>query len=415
MNQYKDKTLLIISGCAQAVPIIKFAKEKGLRIVVSDGDPDAPGFKLADEKLVASTFNVVESAREAKKSSENIRIDGVMSAAIDVPYTVAYVAKELGLYSIGVESAKYAMDKLLMKGLFRDANVPIGRFSTVNSFDHLERILPEITTSVVMKPTDSRGARGIVRLGRGVTPLRAYEEAVAQSPSGTCMIEEWIDGPQISTESVLTPDGISTPGLSLRNYDRLDEFFPYVIEDGGDLPADISETLKIEIDDLIQSAASALNITRGIIKGDIVLSSNGPLVIEIAPRLSGGFFCTHTGPLSSGVDIVEAAIDFALGLDVDYKKYKPVFDTFVCQRFLFSEQGLVKEVKLKDSLKNDRSVAFYNISVKEGDVIEKTTSHPCRVGSVITTGVSAIEARKAAKQALEAIEIIVESPGSDNA
>jgi biotin carboxylase len=412
MNQYEGKRLLIISGGAEALPIIEFARGLGLSVVVSDGDPDAPGFEIADERIVASTYAIVDTADKAKELSAKCKIDGVMSAAADVPYTVAYVAKELGaLPSIGVESGKYAMDKLLMKGLFRDAGVPIGRFSTVNSFDHLERILPEITSDIVIKPTDSRGARGVVRIGRGVTPLRGYEEAVKESPTGTCMIEEWIDGPQISTESVLTPEGISTPGLSLRNYSRSDEFYPYVIEDGGDLPADITEGQRREIDEVIKAAAGALNITRGIIKGDIVMSKNGALVIEIAPRLSGGFFCTHTGPLSSGVDIVKAAIDFALGFDVDYREYKPKFETFVSQRFLFPAPGTVKEVKVAESLKDDPRVAFLNISVKPGDVVSEIKSHPCRAGSVITTGKSKDEAKKAAIEALSGIEIIIGEDG----
>ncbi|MBE9531280.1 MAG: hypothetical protein IME98_00570, partial [Proteobacteria bacterium] len=182
MSEYKGKTLLIISGGIEAVPIIEFAKELGLRVVVSDGDENAPGFDLADERIVASTYSIVDVADKAKASSEKIKIDGVMSAAADVPYTVAYVAKQLGLPSIGVESAKYAMDKLLMKGLFRDAKVPIGRFTTVNSFDHMERILPEITSDIVIKPPDSSGARCVVRIGRDVTPLRGYEEAVKESP-----------------------------------------------------------------------------------------------------------------------------------------------------------------------------------------------------------------------------------------
>ncbi|MBE9531792.1 MAG: ATP-grasp domain-containing protein, partial [Proteobacteria bacterium] len=248
----------------------------------------------------------------------------------------------------------------------------------------------------------------VVRIGRDVTPLRGYEEAVKESPTGTCMIEEWIEGPQISTESVLTADGISTPGLSSRNYDRLEEFYPYVIEDGGDLPADITKEQRAEIDGVITAAANALSITSGVIKGDIVMSKDGPLVIEIAPRLSGGFFCTHTGPLSSGVSIVKAAIDFALGFDVDYKEYAPNFDKFVSQRFLFPKPGIVKEVKIDEKLKDDARIESINISVKPGDEIKEIKSHPCRAGSVIATGKSREDATEAALEALKGIKVIVE-------
>jgi biotin carboxylase len=408
MTDYKEKTLLIISGGKEAVPIIKIAKGLGLTVVVSDGDEQAPGFAFADASFVASTYNIMATTEGAKKYQENGKIDGVMSAAADVPYTVAYTAKQLGLPNIGIESAKYATDKLLMKGVFHDANVPIGRYTTVNSFDHLERILPEISTDVVIKPTDSRGARGVVRLGRDVTPFRAYEEAVKESPSGTCMLEEWIEGPQISTESVLTPEGIVTPGLSDRNYARLDEFFPYVIEDGGDLPADLTDEQKVEIDNVIKAAANALNITRGIIKGDIVMTKDGPIIIEIAPRLSGGYFCTHTAPLSSGVNIVKAAIDLALGLEVNLDDYKPDFSTNVCQRFLFPKQGTVKEVKVPASLYEPEWIEFLDVSIKPGDEVKEIKSHPSRGGSVIATGKTKEEARERAEEVIGSIELIMD-------
>ncbi len=409
MNKYKDKTLLIIGGSTEAVPIIKIAKEFALRVVVSDGDADAPGFDEADETIVADLDNIVESAEGALRSSANIRIDGVMSAAADVPYTVAYVAKELGgLPSIGVESAKYAMDKLLMKGLFKDAGVPTARFSSIESLDHLERVLDEIDTPVVIKPTDGRGARGVVRLLKGVERRWAYEEAINASPSRTCMIEEWIDGPRISTESVITKDNIATPIISDRNYDRLDEFSPYVIEDGGDLPADITEAEQTQIEKVIMAAAETLGISEAVIRADIVLGPDGPLVIEVAHGLGHSLLSIHAGLLSSGANIVEAAVGFALGLDVEAKDYRSAIDKYFCERFLFPGAGTVKELRVDERLKDDKRVAFLNLPIKPGDKIEKVSGQPLRAGSVITIGESTEEARVAVTEALAGIQIVID-------
>ena len=323
MKDYSGKTLLIIGGSKEAVPIIRIAKEMGLRVVVSDGEQHAPGFEEADERIVADIDNIVESAEAATHSSENIKIDGVMSAAADVPYTVAYVAKELGgLPSIGVESAKYAMDKLLMKGLFKDAGVPTVRFSTIESLDHLERVLDEIDTPVVIKPTDSRGAGGVVRLVKGVERRWAYEEAINASPSRTSMIEEWMEGARISSVSVISKDDMATPLILEKNYAHIDESSPCVVEE-GEMPADITEAERAGIEKIIMEAAKTLGISKAVIRTDIVLSPNGPLIIDAALGLDGASFSTHAGALESRANIVRAAIDLALGFDVDIEDYRP--------------------------------------------------------------------------------------------
>ncbi len=317
MDKYKDKTLLIIGGSTQALPIIKIAKDKGLRVVVSDGSEDAPGFELADETIVADIDNIVASAEGALRSSEKIKIDGVMSAAMDVPYTVASVAKQLGaLPSIGVESAKYAMDKLLMKGLFKDAGVPTVRFSSIESLDHLERVLDELDSPVFIKPTDGRGASGVVRLFQGVERRWAYEQAIEASPTRTSMIEEWIEGPRIRAESIITGDDIAIPILTERNYAPLDESSPCLTSAGGEMPADLTEAERAGIEKVIMAAAKTLGISRAVIRADIVLSSTGPLIIEIEVGMGpgAGSFSSHAGVLSGVNDIVEAAIGFALGL-----------------------------------------------------------------------------------------------------
>ena len=408
MKDYKGKTLLIIGGSADALGIINIAKGLGLRVVVSDGDAGAPAFKEADEVIIADIGNIVVSAEKALASSKEHKIDGVMSAGADIPYTVSYVAKSLGLPSIGVESAKYVMDKLLMKGLFKDAGVPTARFSTVNSFDHLERILPEITTLVMIKPTDSSGGKGVVRLLDNVDRIWAYEVAIEASPSRTCMIEEWIEGPRLSLTTILTREGIATPVFSEGNYARLDEFSPYVIDDGADMPADISAEELVEIEALIKAAADSLSISEGILKAEIVLGPDGPLISDITSGLSGPVYACDTGAAQNSVNIALAAIDFALGFDVDVDQYRASFDNYRCQRFIFPKPGIVKEITVAERLKGDKSILSLDISVKEGDEIIDADSSPYRAGSVIARGESAKEAREAAIKAIDAIKIVIE-------
>ena len=84
------KTLLIISGGIEAADAAKRAKEMGLYVVVSDRDPEAPGFAFADSCLIADVYGPSETAAAAERYNRKIRkIDGVICVAADAPVTTA--------------------------------------------------------------------------------------------------------------------------------------------------------------------------------------------------------------------------------------------------------------------------------------------------------------------------------------
>ena len=78
-----------------------------------------------------------------------------------------------------------------------------------------------------------------------------------------------------------------------------------------------------KVRDLVARAAAAMGVTDGTVKGDIVVHKGEPYVIELAARLSGGFFCTREIPLNTGVDFIGAAIKLALGEAVSEDELTP--------------------------------------------------------------------------------------------
>jgi biotin carboxylase len=146
---------------------------------------------------------------------------------------------------------------------------------------------------------------------------KAFIFARSHSPSERVMVEQYLDGPQISTESVVVGGRCWTPGFSDRNYEYLERYAPFFIENGGDLPSHLAPDLQAKVKDVVARAASALGIVNATVKGDIVVHKGEAYVIELAARLSGGFFCSREIPLNTGVDFVGAAIKLALGEAVD--------------------------------------------------------------------------------------------------
>jgi biotin carboxylase len=400
------KTLLIVSGGIEAADAAKRAKEMGHMVVVSDIDPNAPGFAFADSCLIADVYGPEETAAAAERYNRKIRkIDGVLCVAADAPITAAKVAERLGLPGLPVHVAELACDKLAMKKCFRDAGVAVPWFQEVATPQELQRIAVERGRDLVIKPVDSRGSRGVQRVALVADLAKAFMLAQSYSPTQRVMVEQYLDGPQVSTESLVTGGQCFTPGFSDRNYEFLERYAPFFIENGGDLPSHLPQETQEKVRDLVARAAQALGVREGTVKGDIVIHKNEPYVIELAARLSGGFFCTREIPLNTGVDFIGAAIKIALGEKVAEADVTPKHFTPVIQRYVFPKPGTVRTVNGAEEARRVAGVAELVITARPGDVIPPAGDKRPSGAMVLATGKNRDAALKAANDALSLIRI----------
>src|SRR6185312_12688167 len=141
-----------------------------------------------------------------------------------------------------------------MKQRFSEAGVPVPWFSAVETPQALQRIAIERGNNLVIKPVDSRGSRGVQRIAQVADLAKAFELARSHSPTQRVMVEEYLDGPQVSTESVVVNGKCHTPGFSDRNYEYLDTYAPFFIENGGDLPSHLPQDIQTKVKDLVALA-----------------------------------------------------------------------------------------------------------------------------------------------------------------
>ena len=401
-----NKTLFIVSGGSEAVPGIQRAKDMGLHVVVSDVNPNAPGFDIADDRILADTYGIEATVEAAVHYHKTTRpVDGVICIASDVPLTVASIVDALGLPGISIETARLAADKLAMKQCFVEKGIPIPWFSEVNSVAQLRQIVSERGLPLVLKPIDSRGARGVLRLTAGADLDWAYDHSVSFSPSGRVMVEEYLDGPQISTESVIINGQAFTPGFTDRNYEFLDRFALYIIENGGHQPSVLTTEQQSSVSRLAEQAALVMGISTGIAKGDMVLTKDGPKVIEIAARLSGGWFSTDQIPLATGVNLIGTAIKLALGEKVSEEDLIPQYQKGVAIRYFFPDPGRVVRIENAERFRDRSWVHKLGFFVKPGDIVEPVTNHTKRAGFVITTGDNRNQAIERAMHVVDSIKI----------
>jgi biotin carboxylase len=218
--------------------------------------------------------------------------------------------------------------------------------------------------------------------------------------------EEYLSGMQLSTEGLALDGRTTTVAWAERYYDRLEEFAPYVIETGGLLSARLDEGEVRAVCEVMDRAARSLGIADGPVKGDLVMTERGPVVIELAARLSGGWFCTHQIPRARGVDLVRQTIRLALGERPDPAELVAEQRCFLSGRYFFPRPGVVESIEGYDELAAEPWVFRRVLHVEPGDEIAPTTSHPSRAGCVFTTGDTAEEAEARALACVERIRIV---------
>jgi biotin carboxylase len=406
-----SKTLLVVSAGVESAPGIRVAREMGLHVVATDRDPEAPGFAFADDRLIASTYDVEATLGAALDYHRRIRpIDAVIAIASDVPLTVATVAAELGLPGIPRESARLAQDKLAMKRRFARDGVPTPWFSSVESEQALRRLALERGYPLVLKPVDSRGSRGVLRLAEGIDLGWAFAFSRSHSPTGRVMLEEFLEGPQVSTESLVVDGTAHTPGFADRNYEFMERFAPHIIENGGQLPTALPVEVRARVREVVQAAARSLGIRDGVVKGDIVVCGGAPFVVEIAARLSGGFLCTHEIPLSTGVPFVRHAIRVALGERPTAGELAPRTERGVAQRWLFPEPGRIRSISGVEQARQMPGVRELILRAQPGDVVSRPADSNAAIGVVMAVGASREEAILRAERAVAAVRVETEPP-----
>jgi biotin carboxylase len=401
------KTLLILGAGKEQVVAINLAKSKGIRTVVLDQNPKADGGGLADEFHLVSTRD--SEAVLAFVRGYPGKIDGVMTIASDIPHMVSAAAKVVGVRHIPLAVAELCVHKLRMKERLQEAGVNVPSFMTVKSVEDLRGFIASVGYPVVIKPVDNSGARGVLRLTEQTDIVEAFAYSSAFAFSGEVIAEKFIEGLQISTEGLMLGGVFHCTGFADRNYSRLDDAVPFMVEDGGDIPTMLGDADKRRVEIEFENATRALGIDWGPAKGDMIFGADGrPYVIEIAARLSGGNFCYDKVPWATGVDIVDILIDMAVGNPVDVARFTPTRDLASSQRYFFPAPGTLRAVRGADDAGAVPHVRKVDIWALPGDEITSLENHPSRVGYVISVAPTRAAAVAAAQEAVRKVTFVNE-------
>lgn len=374
-----QKRILILGAGIMQQPAITAAKRMGLHVIVADGNPHAHARALADQFEHVDLRDADGMVAMAQRHQRGGGLDAVFTAGTDFSATVAHVAEALGLPGTSLESARNATDKDRMRAVLQSAGVPVPRFHSVSSTDQDAIAAAETAVGypAVVKPVDNMGARGVVRVNSRQALTGAVGRALSQSRGGRAIVEQYVTGPEFSIDALVADDEVHITGFA----DRHITFEPFFIEVGHTIPTALPESDQFRVLLAFRTAVLALGIRNGAAKGDVKLSPDGPVIGEVAARLSGGFMSGWTYPMSSGVDLTYQAIRLSLGIRA--LELHPSRAWTAAERALISIPGVVRRLVAPTELlsQDEHWVAH----VRSGDAVVFPESNVEKCGNVLTS------------------------------
>lgn len=387
--------MVLAAGLLQ-IDVIEKAKSMGYYVLAVDGNPKAPGFNVADKAICADIVNEETMLKIARDE----HVDGVIHPCSEVSMAVmGRINDELGLLGISREQAICATNKHLMRKAFEKGNAPSPKsILAQDAEDAWRRLQSEFDTDAILKPSRNSGSRGIAKVSRNMDKgdfIRAYDEALSESRDHSVLIEQFIEGPEFSIEMIVWRGEIHVLTVT----DKKTTGAPHFVELGHNQPSCFSDA---EVETLKAAAVAgvrSLGVNNCACHAEAKLMNGKAYLMEVGARLGGDFISTELTHLSTGVDMVAAAIDVALGVEPDLSaKEEP---KGVCIRYFCPKPGKLVSISNTEVLNNPH-VYLWEIYPKEGDVIPAVTSSLCRSGHVIVT-------EKTPQKAIELAERLIES------
>lgn len=389
------KRILIVGASVLQLPAIRRAKEMGLTVGVVDYNPEAIGIGYADLYYNASTIDVEAVCRAARDFAP----DAVMTLATDMPMrSIAAAAAMLGIPGISPETALKATDKGEMIKAFREAGVEAPWYFIIDSEEALERIA--IDFPCIVKPTDNAGSRGVMLVRDREQLHDAYIYSRAHSRCGKVIVEEYLEGKEVSVEIIVVNGKCNVLAVT----DKIITGPPHFVEMGHTIPSALPAGDREKIKDVAVRAVDAIGIENGPAHVEVILTADGPRMVELGARMGGDCIATHLVPLATGIDMVGACINVALGMQPDLL---PEFAGGSAIRYFNVPVGTIVSVSGVEEAQAVRGVEEIRINKGIGETVGEIENSIDRVGYVVARGDDAEQAARICRRAMDMITIEV--------
>ncbi len=273
--------------------------------------------------ITADTNDIETLLSEVERLHAVLEFDGVLTSCDYYLPTAARIAGRLGLTGPGPDAVADACRKDATRRVLADAGVPGPRFAVHEEWADLARAAREIGYPLVVKPVDLCAGMYVRRvddeseLADAVRALADFPvNARGQRRTPAVLVEELLDGPEVSVETVSHAGAVHVVGVT----DKSIGGAPAFIETGHMFPAALTSADTEAAEQTALAALKALGLVDGVVAHtEIKLTSAGPRVVEVNPRPAGNRI-TELVRHVTGIDLAAAFVDVALGRAPDLRR-----------------------------------------------------------------------------------------------
>lgn len=399
----RPKKILLLGGLRYLVPVIKAIHDLGHYAITCDYIPDNIAHQYSDEY-----HNVNITDKEAVlKLAHDLKIDGIMSFAVDPGVTTAaYVSEKLGLPGLPYESVSILQNK----ASFRDYLTKNG-FTVPKSkgFKNPADALKECSMfnwPVIVKPVDSAGSKGVTKVETVSALPDAISHAMRFSLSKEFIIEEFIEKQGFSSDSeAFAINGtLKFVSYSDQRFDN-EAINPYT-PSAYSWPATMQESYQAELSGEIQRLITLLNIKTSIFNIETRIGKDGKAyIMEVSPR-GGGNRLAEMLRYATGIDLIANAIRAAIGEDI-VDITQPQYNGHWGEIILHANQtGTFEKIEIDEDFKRNHVVEL-DLWVQKGDQVNAFNGANDTIGTLVTKFNTAKELSGKMEQIDRLIKVIV--------
>lgn len=300
------KKLAIIGASYLQLPLVEKAKEMGLEIHCFAWVQDAVCVDIVDYFYPISTTD----KEQIYKVCREVGIDGVCTISSDIAVpTVNYIAERMGLIGNSSLSSPLCTNKYLMRSCFVNNEIASPAFVRIQKNSDISSC-KSMPYPLIVKPTDRSGSRGVMKVYNDQELTEAIEKAWEYSFSKEAIVEEFIEGQEVSVEAI----SYQGKHYILQITDKVTTGPPHFVELEHHQPSQLPNYLQEQIKSMIPRALDCLGIKFGASHSELKITQSGDIkIIEIGARMGGDFIGSDLVRLSTGYDFLAGVIQVALG------------------------------------------------------------------------------------------------------
>ncbi len=314
-----NKRLMILGTNEYQNPVIIRAKELGYETHVYGLPRGEIGERTADY------FHPVDVCDFEKmwKEVEKLKPCGIVSICSElVLHTMNYLLRRRGIPCNSEWTEQVSTDKYLMRKAMKEGGVDSPNFMLVTdtmSMADIESSIKGFTFPLICKPVDLSSSRGVFKIENRDGLKKALDYALEWSKKKEVILEEFIDGPEYSGESIAYQGKYKLLAITEKHTTGA----PHFVETGHRQPARLSEEMRSKVEQTLYKAFASMKIEYGAIHPEFRITKDGKIYfMEIATRMGGDCIGTDLTPLSSGYDFMGMVINICQGKTPDFTKIR---------------------------------------------------------------------------------------------